>query len=128
MHLFYLYFCLDHDLITIFLKNKLSTETFLFIDHQLLSECKFQKFRCPFIFIRVLMKLMLEKHITYFAFNFNDACYTANVQTIDSAASEMVFELVRLVVYSFPQIYVYYISFFLWELHLLMKIPSILQT
>ena len=82
------------------------------MDHQLLSECKFQKFTCPFIFIRV-MKLMLEKHITYFAFNSNDASYTTNVQTIDSAASKMFFEMVRLVVYSFPQIYVYYILFFL---------------
>ena len=83
------------------------------MDQQLLSECKFQKFRCPFIFIRVLMKLMLEKHITYFAFNFNDASYTANVQTIDSAVSKMIFKLVGLVVYSFPQIYVYYMPFFL---------------
>ena len=79
------------------------------MDHQLLSECKFQKFTCPFIFIRVI----LEKNITYFAFNSNDASYTANVQTIDSAASKMFFEMVRLVVYSFPQIYVYYILFFL---------------
>ena len=32
-----------------------------------------------FILFMVLMKLMLEKIITYFAFNFNDASYTANV-------------------------------------------------
>ena len=35
------------------------------------------------------MKLMLEKNITYFAFNFNDANYTANVQSINSATSKI---------------------------------------
>ena len=54
------------------------------------------------------MKLMLAKDITLFAFNFSDASYTANVQTLKSF-----FELVGLVVYSFPQIYVNYMLFFL---------------
>ena len=35
------------------------------------------------------MKLMLEKIITYFAFNFNDASYTAIVQSIDSVTSKI---------------------------------------
>ena len=61
------------------------------MDHQLLSECKFQKFRIFFILFTVLMKLMLEKHITYFAFNFNDGSYSANVQSIDSATSKIFF-------------------------------------
>ena len=42
------------------------------MNHQLFLKCKFQKFRCSFILLRVLLELMLEKHITYFAFNFND--------------------------------------------------------
>ena len=35
------------------------------------------------------MKLKLEKDITYLAFNFNNASYTANVQSIDSATSKI---------------------------------------
>ena len=46
------------------------------------------------------MKLMLDKHITYFAFNFNDVSYTANAQTIDCATSLN------------SLIYVYYMLFF----------------
>ena len=37
------------------------------------------------------MKLMLEKHITYFAFDFSDASYTVNVQSIDPATSKIFF-------------------------------------
>ena len=43
------------------------------------------------------MKLILEKHITYIAFNFNDVSYTVNAQTIDSATCNFFFELVGLV-------------------------------
>ena len=42
------------------------------------------------------MKLMLEKNITYFAFNFNDANYTANVQSINSATSKIFYWIGRL--------------------------------
>ena len=37
------------------------------------------------------MKLMLEKIINYFASNFNDASYTANVQSIDFVTSKISF-------------------------------------
>ena len=70
--------------------------------YQLLSECKFRKFRCFFLLFTVLMKLILEKHITYFASNFNNVSSTANAQTIDSATSKFFFWIGRLGVYSFP--------------------------
>ena len=58
---------------------------------ELLSECKFLKFRCFFLLFTVLMKLMLDTHITYFGFNLNDVSYMANAQTIDSATSQFFF-------------------------------------
>ena len=48
------------------------------------------------------MKIILERHITYFAFTFNDVSYTANAQTIDSATTKFFFKIGRLGVYSFP--------------------------
>ena len=49
-----------------------------------------------FILFTVLMKLMLEKDITDLAFNFNNASYTANVQSIDSATSKIFYWIGRL--------------------------------
>ena len=48
------------------------------------------------------MKIILEKHITYSAFNFSDVSYTVNAQTIDSATSKFVFEFLGLVYIHFP--------------------------
>ena len=58
---------------------------------ELLSECKFLKFTCFFLLFTVLMKLMLDTHITYFGFNLNYVSYRANAQTIDSATSQFSF-------------------------------------
>ena len=50
----------------------------------------------------------VRTHITYFAFDLNDNSYTANAQTIDSATSQFFFfQLVGIVVYSFPQVYAF---------------------
>ena len=72
------------------------------MDHQLVSECQFLKFRCFFALFTVLMKIILEKHITYSAFNFNDVSYTVNAQTIDSATFKFFFEFLGLVYIHFP--------------------------
>ena len=48
------------------------------------------------------MKIILEKHITYSAFNFNDVSYTVNAQTIDSATFKFFFEFLGLVYIHFP--------------------------
>ena len=72
------------------------------MDHQLVSECQFLKFRCFSVLFTVVIKLILEKHITYLAFNFNDVSYTANAQTIDSATSKFFFEFAGLVYIHFP--------------------------
>ena len=61
------------------------------MDHQLLSECKFLKSRFFSRLFTVLMKLMLDTHITYFGFNLNYVSYRANAQTIDSATSQFSF-------------------------------------
>ena len=58
---------------------------------ELLSECEFLKFRCFFLLFTVLMKLMLDTHITYFGFNLNYFSYRANAQTIDSATFQFSF-------------------------------------
>ena len=65
------------------------------MDHQLLSQCKFLKFRYFFLLFTVLMKLKLDTHITYFGFNLNDASFTANAQNIDSATSQFFFSIDR---------------------------------
>ena len=72
------------------------------MDQQQVLECQFRKLRCFFLLFTVLMKIILEKHITYSAFNFNDVSYTVNAQTIDSATFKFVFEFLGLVYIHFP--------------------------
>ena len=61
------------------------------MDQQQVLECQFRILRCFFLLFTVLMKIILEKHITYSAFNFNDVSYTVNAQTIDSATFKFFF-------------------------------------
>ena len=80
--------------------------------HQLLSEYKFRKFSCFYVLFTVLMNLTLEKHITYFAFNFNDVGYRANAPTIDSATSKFNFVIGRLgIILISPNIFLLYAIF-----------------
>ena len=65
-----------------------------------------------FLPFTVLMKLKLDTHITYFGFNLNDVVIQLMLKPQILQSFNSFFQLVELVVYSFPQIYVYYQLFF----------------
>ena len=104
LHLLYLKFYLIYHHTQIFSKSNFSTSTFSFTDHQLLSKFKFLKFRSFFLLFTFLMThISLKLLLIWIMLVMQLVLKPEILQTLNFSV-----QLVDLVVYSFPQICVYY--------------------